>query len=59
TISYDNPLFCCPIFAPFAAFCPIFATEKCENFSICSLQIAPMNSFQENQFRLEIIQYSH
>lgn len=39
-------------------FCPIFATEKCENFSICSLQIAPMSSFQENLFRLEIIQYS-
>ncbi|HGY6586165.1 TPA: hypothetical protein ACNTAK_004755, partial [Escherichia coli] len=28
TISYDNPLFFCPFFAPFAALCPIFAINN-------------------------------
>ncbi|HFR1771179.1 TPA: hypothetical protein ACHXNH_004166, partial [Shigella sonnei] len=27
-ISYDNPLFFCPFFAPSTAFCPIFAINN-------------------------------
>ena len=47
-----------PHFCPFCSVLPHFCHRECENFSICSLQIAPMSSFQENLFRLEIIQYS-
>ena len=47
-----------PHFCPFCSVLPQFCHRKCENISICSLQIAPMSSFQENLFRLEIIQYS-